>query len=683
MSAQPQNPVAPPVFEIPRPVEEFGQDGGKFYRCYDALAEEIDEDMVKGLKEQLDGMLIFAGLFAGVNSAFLALTLPLLTADTADDISALLAQNNAILIQVLTGRNDTVPATPPLPSAEFSPSSDIFAINALFSLSMAFAIISSFLAVLGRQWLVYYRKRSGGGPEKQRWEQLKRFLGAERWQLEPILDDVLPSLLQIGLIIFCISLILYLRHLNFTISVIVGIPMYIGLAFFIWSAFCTVQDKFCPFQSPLSHVLIWSARTIPPTIRAIKELKWQQSSREFSLKSCLHALVHVREEESSKSLQVIALQRAIRTYDDPETLLHATANIFAITDASQIEQLWSDISFQDRFLEQLRHAYSRMLQLRGQNQVNIATASQRLYSAAAAHMILSPGSDWDVPRSFRNLILALGERSVLIPGSQTRNTPTPIVEYAPPFATLRLLYNFLLLDKFDNDINGLYSYLETCFVGATSGDWRVLPIVCSIISHLCDSEIGSGVNRTPPDSLIDAFTWTQEDAIGSLETTLDMLVAPGATGPLDRNALIVGALHCVNQSMLDSTLGEYDSEHKFFLLRICERIMRSPQLSGAARQLIRNIRIDLSKIWLERCSRRAKAPNVNPLLRLIEEIRTIYPTESGYDERIAILWAFSPSTRQVLSLSPIKWRNDLIRFTLVKTLNNFVKEVDQTFRRME
>ncbi|KIO19983.1 hypothetical protein M407DRAFT_221752 [Tulasnella calospora MUT 4182] len=49
--------------------------------------------MVKGLKEQLDGMLIFAGLFAGVNSAFLALTLPLLSADPSDDISALLAQN--------------------------------------------------------------------------------------------------------------------------------------------------------------------------------------------------------------------------------------------------------------------------------------------------------------------------------------------------------------------------------------------------------------------------------------------------------------------------------------------------------------------------------------------------------------------------------------------------------------
>lgn len=42
--------------EIPK---EFGEDGGKFYKFYDELADEIDEDLVKSLKAQLDGILIF------------------------------------------------------------------------------------------------------------------------------------------------------------------------------------------------------------------------------------------------------------------------------------------------------------------------------------------------------------------------------------------------------------------------------------------------------------------------------------------------------------------------------------------------------------------------------------------------------------------------------------------------
>lgn len=59
MNAVSRDPLNPTAFEIPDPPEEFGQDGGKFYRAYDAFAGEIDEDMTASLKEQLDGMLIF------------------------------------------------------------------------------------------------------------------------------------------------------------------------------------------------------------------------------------------------------------------------------------------------------------------------------------------------------------------------------------------------------------------------------------------------------------------------------------------------------------------------------------------------------------------------------------------------------------------------------------------------
>ncbi|KAG8897718.1 hypothetical protein FRC01_011197, partial [Tulasnella sp. 417] len=38
---------------------KFGEDGGKFHQYYDHLAEELDEDLVKSLKAQLDGILIF------------------------------------------------------------------------------------------------------------------------------------------------------------------------------------------------------------------------------------------------------------------------------------------------------------------------------------------------------------------------------------------------------------------------------------------------------------------------------------------------------------------------------------------------------------------------------------------------------------------------------------------------
>lgn len=45
--------------KLPAIPKDFGEDGGKFYKYYDELADELDEDMVASLKSQLDGILIF------------------------------------------------------------------------------------------------------------------------------------------------------------------------------------------------------------------------------------------------------------------------------------------------------------------------------------------------------------------------------------------------------------------------------------------------------------------------------------------------------------------------------------------------------------------------------------------------------------------------------------------------
>ncbi|KAG8922159.1 hypothetical protein FRC01_014392 [Tulasnella sp. 417] len=436
-------------YEVPVPPQEFGQDGGKFYHYYDTFAEEIDDNMVSGLKEQLEGLLIFtykAGLFAGVNSAFLALTLPLMSPDPADDTNALLRDNNAILLNLALGRNDTLPSPSPLPSETFAPTGKVLTVNVLFSVSLTFAIISSFLAVLGRQWLVYYRKRTGGGPERQRWEQLKRFLGAERWRLEWVLDDFLPSLLQIGLIIFCISLTIYLNTLHRTLSNVVGALMCVGLAILVITAIFGTWDKFCPFQSPLSHavspvipwvicVAFWSAVIflvlIVDLIRIIvyglqflvgiaralrdfclhgpsnveppwEDIEFESKTKEIlsdmfdqDFKSPLDELLELlwaEREEDDEKLQIIAIRRAISTSDDAWTQLHAVSNILGITNADLLQQLATDYEFFFRISELCKSSYNRTLQLCGRNRADLAAATCWLYRAAVTHINLSTAS---------------------------------------------------------------------------------------------------------------------------------------------------------------------------------------------------------------------------------------------------------------------------------------------------
>ncbi|KAG8905248.1 hypothetical protein FRC01_008420, partial [Tulasnella sp. 417] len=405
-------------FEVPVPHEHFGQDGGKFYHYYDALADEIDDNMVTGLKEQLDGLLIFAGLFAGVNTAFLALTLPLMSPDPADDTNAILRDTNAILLNLARGRNGTPSNTNTLPSETFSPTGKVLTINVLFSISLTLALISSFLAVMGRQWLVYYRKRSGGGPERQRWEQLRRFLGAERWQLELVLDDFLPSLLQIGLVIFCISLVIYLNTLHPTLSKVVGAFMYAGLAILIMTAILASWDNFCPFQSPLSKAvssfislvslagrIAWSSVIYPyllilyapklvdcirqPSDEAVRSdfiFRWQRAERwmyerYLELISPLVGYFKRRNEEDG-TLQLAAIRRTICTSDDARAQMHAASNLLSITDTDLLNRLATDYEFVFRILELSRSSYQRTLQLCGRDRADLATAACWLYRAA-------------------------------------------------------------------------------------------------------------------------------------------------------------------------------------------------------------------------------------------------------------------------------------------------------------
>lgn len=170
-------------------------------------------------------------------------------ADPADD-------TNALLLQLVTGGNSTILSADDLPSATFAPSPGIVLVSVLFSLSLTLAILVSFLAILGQQWLVNYRKRSGGGVESQRWEQLQRYYGANRWKLEGVLDNALPALLQVALAIFCLALVMYTRTLSTTMCFVIGTPLAIALMIlFMVSMQGARLDPWWPFTTTLSRFI--------------------------------------------------------------------------------------------------------------------------------------------------------------------------------------------------------------------------------------------------------------------------------------------------------------------------------------------------------------------------------------------------------------------------------------------
>ncbi|KAG8947795.1 hypothetical protein FRC04_010281 [Tulasnella sp. 424] len=412
-----------PLTEIPDIPAQFGQDGGKFYQYYDQLADELDEDLTKRLKSQLDSLLIFAGLFAGVNSAFLALTLPMMSADPADD-------TNALLLQLVKGGNATINSQADLPSATFSPPSAIYPVNVLFAVSLTCALMSSFLAVLGQQWLLYYRKRSGGGAEHQRNEQLRRQLGAQRWRLELVLDDILPSLLQVGLVIFCISFVLYLRTLSGSMSTVVAAVVGTALAITVGAAVCATWDRMCPYQSPLSHLLCWTVDRMRPLVVALvwgfiflktdvlrigpqepdtdlvismnshiqppEDSKSKRRSWKSAQKITSRGLTRLsRKVETTKDLKVALLKRMILTSEQTTALAYAATNLCTIDDDESLLQLLNDAEFFDRLHDLL--SIFRVAQRGSPTHLpTMCNFAVKASAAAIVHIVFSVGTIADL-----------------------------------------------------------------------------------------------------------------------------------------------------------------------------------------------------------------------------------------------------------------------------------------------
>lgn len=295
-----------------------------------------------------------------------------------------------------------------LPSALFSPAPGILPVNILFSLSLTLALLAAFLAVLGQQWLVHYRKRSGGGAEAQRWEQLRRHLAAKRWCLERALDGILPSLLQLSLVIFCIALALYLSTFSMWLCYTVAIPMGLALACVLFMACSAAIDHSCPFQRPLSRILqLFLPRVTRFILKAVGACISMVRSllRQFGGALGLYTLAFYDQRRSSfalwlandgrrppepvERLRAIAAKRILCTSEDTGALICTAINFQALKSKEDIMWLLDDEEFYDHLTDGQRSVY--------QNTINPKPSSGKAiqgcaYYSSFLHLTFSFGS---------------------------------------------------------------------------------------------------------------------------------------------------------------------------------------------------------------------------------------------------------------------------------------------------
>ncbi|TDL27692.1 hypothetical protein BD410DRAFT_869093, partial [Rickenella mellea] len=109
------------------------------WSLYVTEAGKFDKALVESWRGDMDGILIFAGLFSASVTAFIIESYKKLSPDSGDAAVTLLAQISSQLFAISNGTNLIV--SPPPAQLSFRPTSSVVTVNILWFLSLILALL--------------------------------------------------------------------------------------------------------------------------------------------------------------------------------------------------------------------------------------------------------------------------------------------------------------------------------------------------------------------------------------------------------------------------------------------------------------------------------------------------------------------------------------------------------------
>ncbi|KAJ7794756.1 hypothetical protein B0H14DRAFT_3556383 [Mycena olivaceomarginata] len=195
-----------------------------FWNMYKTLADEHDKELLQRYSTDLDTALIFvciAGLFSAVDSAFIIQIQPeFQLSDPGLSLVTLIAQS-------------------------------------LLYISLGSTLLAALLAVLGKQWLMYYSAAGERGTiETRGLERQRKLDGLRKWKFDTVMQ-MFPLLLQFGLFLFAAALSVYLWKIHHVLASIVLGLSFVGTLAYIFLLASAIISQDSPFQTPLVPLVTW------------------------------------------------------------------------------------------------------------------------------------------------------------------------------------------------------------------------------------------------------------------------------------------------------------------------------------------------------------------------------------------------------------------------------------------
>ncbi|KAH8984565.1 hypothetical protein EDB86DRAFT_2810693, partial [Lactarius hatsudake] len=242
-------------------IGDFDDNANALWSLHVKEAMSHDEARIQTLKDDMDSVLIFAGLFSAALTSFLVDKIHDLQPDPTQQMVFYQQQNVALLAQISQQVSALAPQVPisstPLPTYVFDLNPSDVRVNVFWFMSLVFSISAALLATLVQQWVRDYMHVFQRYSNPLKSARLRQYLyeGAEGWYM-PVVAESIPGLVHVSLFLFFVGLGDSLLNVNTTVGAATIIPIAVCGLLYVFSMFAPVIKPQAPFRNPFSG-LIW------------------------------------------------------------------------------------------------------------------------------------------------------------------------------------------------------------------------------------------------------------------------------------------------------------------------------------------------------------------------------------------------------------------------------------------
>ncbi|KAI0064344.1 hypothetical protein BV25DRAFT_311492 [Artomyces pyxidatus] len=232
------------------PENDYGDPSAKLWSVYLSVADNFDRAMAENWKGDMDGILIFTGLFSASVSAFVIESYKGLQPDPT---FLLLAQ----ISQQLSGGLNTSAQLPE--QTPFKVPNPLLRVNIFWFLSLVFSVSCALGAILVQQWSRRYLRMTQHPAAPYRRARVRAYLynGVERFHLAQVVEGI-PVLLHASVFLFFAGLVQFLFTVNSAVAYFILGAVALGACAYMLFTVLPMVSMDSPFATPLS-VPLWLA----------------------------------------------------------------------------------------------------------------------------------------------------------------------------------------------------------------------------------------------------------------------------------------------------------------------------------------------------------------------------------------------------------------------------------------